>query len=104
MPRAEWSKAPDFAEVAEALKLPTDHIMATLREGATYVALYTPTLYDDVLDRPLEEPPVYRVGLRRDRDGILRLASIPHELPSFYTRLRALVESRLPESGGGDVT
>lgn len=96
MPRAEWRGAPDFAEVAEALNVPTDHIMAVMREQATYVVLYTPSLEG-------YEPPVYRVGLRRDRDGILRPADLAHELPSFYTRMRALIEARRMENdGGGD--
>lgn len=60
--RTEWRKAPDFAEVAEALGCNTVDIMAMLPDR---VVLYTPS--PDVPD-----PVIWAAFLYRDADEILR--------------------------------
>lgn len=64
-PRVEWTKRASFAQVAEALGVDTDHIMAVQNE----LVLYTPKL-DAGADSQ-----VWAAELERDDAGVLRVAS-----------------------------
>jgi hypothetical protein len=82
--RAEWRGAADFAEVAEALGVPTDRVLLIqaarpATDAADVVAVYSADPDDTTLSI---------VDLRRDRDGILRLASVPLRRPGLWERIR----------------
>jgi hypothetical protein len=89
-----------FAEVAEALGIPTDHIMGTVTAGPRRVlVLYTPSLEGT-------NPPVYRQMLQRTGwGGVYRPMGEPEVVEGFYERLRGVMEDRgwklPPESGEG---
>jgi hypothetical protein len=76
MTRYEWHKAPDFAEVAEVLGIPTDCVMA-MRPGQEQVLVLW-TASDD-RDLPPEQVTVKAVAMKRDGDGILRLVDLPRD-------------------------
>ena len=63
--RVEWRGRTDFAEVAEALGVPTNHIMGTVPQDGRLFVMFTLTLDP-------EEPDVYSAGFSRGVDGILR--------------------------------
>jgi hypothetical protein len=67
----EWKRRNDFAEVAEALSVSTDAIMASVMIGNDegWLALYTPEHAADPFDSI-----VHRALLARDADGVLRMA------------------------------
>lgn len=85
--------APDFAEVAETLKVPTDHIMAMREGGEGFLVLYTPSLPDD-LDPLTDNPDVYSVSLRRDSDGILVRFGEPSLMPGAWENIRRQMEGK----------
>jgi hypothetical protein len=68
-PRAQWARATDFAEVAEALGIATDHLMARLDDPSGVVTAMYSTHVDD------EAAAVRIAALTRDPDGILRVRS-----------------------------
>lgn len=86
--KVAWAVAPDFAEVAEVLKLPTDHIMGMHEKGGEFLVLYTPVL-DDALD---DDPDVYSVTLKRDADGILVAFGQPELRPGMWAEIRQRME------------
>lgn len=59
-PHVRWGRAPDFAEVAEALGVNTVDVMAYMDSGAV---LFTPNPED-------EDPMVFMALISRDADGI----------------------------------
>lgn len=82
-----WASGPDFAEVAEALHVPTNHIMSmqTQPDGSV-LAFYTPSLPEVLTDD--DEPEVFGMGFRRDADGILQPLGEPLLRPGFWKQLR----------------
>lgn len=73
---AEFRGRVDFAEVAEALGVTTDKVVAAgFLDGGLVAAMYTPDHAEDPLDSI-----VYRTALRRDREGILRTIAPPEDL------------------------
>ena len=87
-----WAKAPEFAEVAEALKIPTDHIVAMLpqKQQSEFTVLYTPELPENLTHE--SNPDVYAVVLKRDRSGILRAATDPVLRPGYWEGVRRRIE------------
>jgi len=91
----EWHKALDFAEVAEALGVPTDCIMAARNpEGGQVTVFYTPE------DSDLENPTILAATLRRGADGVLFLASQPEEQVGMWDSLKADIEGKLRDQFG----
>lgn len=91
--KAEWKKAPDFAEYAEALGIRTTQVMAA-QLGETTVVLYTPELDEDDLD---PETPLVAAWLVRDGDGIPRVIE-RRLLEGFdWSQLEADIAQRLAE-------
>lgn len=84
---AEWKKAPDFAEVAEALGINTVDVMAMLPDQ---VVLFTPYPND-------EDPVIYSARLFRDRDGIL--CSGPRRRVGSLASWREQMQSLLEKMG-----
>lgn len=73
-PRAEWKPGAAFAEFAETLGIPTDHIMgATRNSRGEWTVLWS----GDDVNPGGRDAPVKRGILRRDDDGILRLVHLP---------------------------
>jgi len=69
----EWRRAPEFAEIAEALKLSTDQIvMARVGDPRGILVMYTP----DEEGRP----PFWRARLVRDDNDLLVIDGTPEEL------------------------
>ena len=65
-PEFEWHKAVDFAEVAEAIGIPTTQVAAIhFADDNVIVAIYTAEPGDH------DDHTVWTVMLRRDADGIL---------------------------------
>jgi hypothetical protein len=79
--KTEWHRAPDFAEIAEAIGVETTAIMGASDPRRTTVhVLYTP--------EPEQYPPtIYAITLKRDRDGILQRASVPVEQTGMWQKL-----------------
>lgn len=92
--RVAWAKSPEFAEVAEALGCPTDHIIATQFTDGFYVALYTPNMPDD-LDPLTDDPPIYEAAFSRDADGILVKYGVPKLSGTKWSDIRAQMEEEL---------
>jgi len=89
VPHYEWRRAPDFAEVAEALGVPTTSVFAvTTQEGLWLVIYNQEGDPEDLLSSTL---------LRRDRDGILRMAVSPTVHPDLWGRIRRGVEEKLDD-------
>lgn len=94
-----WAIAPQFAEVAEALNVRTDQIMAmgtnlpgVPPERGTFHVLYTP-----VSGEPVR---VYAATLKRDADHVLVLFGQPIELPGYWEALTRRLEEELPRRFG----
>jgi hypothetical protein len=88
---AEWKKAHDFAEVAEALGVNTDAVIGMVPDR---IVLFTPEPGDVI----------YRASLGRDADGILR-ATPPVPLApmaDFESDVVSLFEQTVDEKGDGD--
>ena len=64
--RSEWAPRTAFAEVAEALGVATDEVMAAVRRGDRVFVLYSTDTSD--LDSAL----VHEAILEPDADGVLR--------------------------------
>jgi len=80
--KAEWHKAPAFAEVAEALGINTSQIMAAANPASNLVVVvYTEEMADDISYEEARQANVYTVALRRGSDGILFVASQPLVAP-----------------------
>lgn len=92
--RVNWASGPSFAEIAEVLKVPTDHIMAMHQQGETFIVLYTPVLPDD-LDLMTDEPEVYSASVKRDADGIPVVFGEPELRPGMWANIRAQMEEGL---------
>jgi hypothetical protein len=88
--RAEWKSRDQFAELAEAVGLPTDHIISAVNPpgtpGGTFVVLYS-------RDIVTKDTPVYSVVLVRDEQGILRRAAQERVIPDFWAGLRRTLGS-----------
>lgn len=85
--RTEWRGRVFFHDVAEAIGIPSDLVLA-LRGGkdGTLFALYT-TEADETLIRS--------VLLRYDRDGILRVATVPREHPGLWEEIKRGADARI---------
>jgi hypothetical protein len=87
VPRVEWRRAPDFAEVAEALGVPTTSILAvTTQEGLWLVYYNQEGDPEDLLSSTL---------LRRGQDGILFMAISPSVHPGLWDRITRGIEDKL---------
>lgn len=83
--RAEWRGRSDFAEIAEALDVPTTAIMAAhAPQSDSVLVLYSPDVEND-------ETTIFRAMLRRSVDGTLFVVE-RFELPGFWEQLRAEIE------------
>lgn len=94
-PEVRWSKGADLAEYAEALNVPTNHIMAVRLEGRDALVLYTPTL-----PAGDEAPHIFEVTLRRDNDKVLHAIRLPVEVPGMWDTIVANVEHSLRDKFG----
>ena len=90
--RAEWHGKVDFAEVAEALSVTTEQIMAAISPHSEDVlVLFTP-------GDPNEYPPkVFSAQLKRDTDGVLVCISAPVYRPGWWEKITEEVEARLKQ-------
>lgn len=90
--KAVFRNGPDFAEVAEALHVPTDHVLAALptQEQNAYTILYSKEFPPD-LDVMRDSPEVFGARLTRGPDGILVLVG-EKLLPGAWAELRRHME------------
>lgn len=93
--RVEWRKAPDFAEVAEALRIPTSLVFALRNPTSSSVlAFYTENATSTL---------IYSVTLLRGVDGTLYVASIPEPHPGMWKQITENIERSLDDRfGPGD--
>jgi hypothetical protein len=92
-PRVKWKRAPDFAEIAEALGVATTQIMAVQNPlGADLLVLYTPD--------PDEETRVFAARVRRGVDGVLFRAVEDVELPGMWEKIQTDIEEHMREEFG----
>ena len=85
-PDLRWRKGHAFHEFAEALNLPTDHIVSVVQNpafGKALVVMFTPEQTEEV----------YAVVVERDDDGILRPSNTPHHIPNFFENLKRSLEA-----------
>ena len=90
--RAEWHDRVDFAEVAEALGIETEDIMAMLPEQ---IVIFTTDTHDD------EKSKLWASKLGRDADGIL-IAATPtfvSTAATFHEQAKTGIEQKLREAG-----
>ena len=66
--RTRWAHGPDFAEVAEALGVRTDQVMAMLPRDGIVTVMFTPK----------DHGRIWAASLERDRGGILQAVNV-HE-------------------------
>ena len=92
-PKTEWHGRSAFAEYAEAIGVPTDHIMAASRIGSETVVMYS----QDVTTDP---PAIFGVKLARSPDGVLRQVTAPRELPGMWEEIQHKVESDITKKFG----
>lgn len=89
--KPEWKGAAYFAEFAEAIGVPTDHVVTvtsmSLPRGS-FMVLYS-------RDVEHEDTPVFARVFKRDGDGILRPDSAEREIPDFWKDLKATMEREL---------
>jgi hypothetical protein len=88
--RVEWVRAPDMAEVAEALGVPTTQVLLvgpTPQEG-TLLVVYNPE----------PDGALHSVLMRRNsRDGILRRRSKPREHVGLWEDIEREIKEQLGE-------
>jgi len=91
----QWHRGVDFHEVAEALGVPTDCIMAARNpESGSVVVFWTPEGSDP------KEPTIMAATLKRGQDGVLFLASQPEERVGMWEEIRASIEGKMREQFG----
>lgn len=90
-PRVKWTGRTDFAEAAEALKIPTDQVMAvTLRDDGRLTVMWSDGVDDDA--------PICASVLARDRQGVPVVVA-NRMLGQTVGQLFAELRSRLEDSG-----
>jgi hypothetical protein len=88
--RVEFRNAPDFAEVAEALGVPTNMVLTvTGTEGGGVLAFYSPD-YDTKGDKT-----IWVQELRRGPDGIFIKFGLAHPQPGMWERMEEDLQRRL---------
>ncbi len=91
MTRTEWTDRTAFAEIAEALGVPTDMIMAVHSDG---VVLWTDNADDD-------DEPIWFARVGRDADGVMVVG--PRQstgtIGEFKSRMDAAMRETFPEAG-----
>jgi hypothetical protein len=91
--RTEWRKRTDFAEIAEALGVRTDQVMAAKNPNSAEVFV--------VFTKGDEYPPlVYTTFLRRRAGGVLYVAVEPIEQPGMWEQIVKDVDERLGKKFG----
>jgi len=96
-PRSEWRLRRDFAEIAEALGINTDQIMAATRSDDLVIALFMNPPDEHGFD---PDEPIFGARLARDEDGILRVIGRPVTALMNYAELRAEIERQM---GNGEL-
>ena len=86
-PRAEWTDRTKFAEVAEALGVSTEYILAVSDNG---IVLWTPS--------QTPEGDIWRGRLERDADGVLHV--IHKEFSSTVADMQEMIRKTLEEKLG----
>ncbi len=86
-PDAKWASAHQLAEVAEALAIPTDLVMASRTDSSGITTV--------MFSRPEDIERIFTVLLRRDGASILRRHSVPVELPGGWEAIRRRIEEEL---------
>lgn len=86
MPNAEWRGRAAFAEVAEALSLRTDQVMAAMQADGLWTVLWS----DHLEDGADVDTPVTATRLQRDDAGVLHIISTTDAgtLGSFLDAMR----------------
>lgn len=92
--KTEWHRAPDFAEFAEALGVPTDCIMAAMPGPKKATVLYTAEPDEHGFD---PDEPILCAYLARDGDGILRTLDVPIMLGLTWRDIEANVERAMEQ-------
>jgi len=85
--KMEWKGRAAFAQMAEALMLPTNVIVAVVGNGTEPTVLYSPGLLADFDPADPEQMRVFVAPLAMDATGILRVVDEPVELPEFWKHL-----------------
>lgn len=93
LPKTQWAGRSEFAEYAEAIGVPTDHIMAASEIGGDTVVMYS----KDVTTDP---PVIFGVKLARSPDGVLRQVTSPRELPGMWEEIQRNVEQKVTQRFG----
>jgi hypothetical protein len=90
----KWRGRADFAEIAEALDVTTEAIMAAMPDGDEVFVLWTPK------DSDPGDLTIVSGVLQRGTDGVLFLASGPQEQPGMWEEITSTVERRLKDTLG----
>jgi hypothetical protein len=90
--RAEWKKAADFAEYAEALDIRTEQILAVL-PGDVHIVAFTQTVDP-------EDPDLWTAGFQRDSDEILRQVLPTTRREGMLSEMHKSIEQRMREHFG----
>jgi hypothetical protein len=86
VPRVEWRPGPDFAEVAEALGIPTDQVMTIKIEPDGAITAF----YQKDPNKTL----LWSQVLRRDADDVLIRFGLSHPHPGMWEGIEAEARRR----------
>ena len=91
-PDVRWASGPQFAEVAEALRVDTHQIIGVMaKDGDFHMVLYTPQPCSDWLPG-MPSPEVFRAILRRGEDGILYEPTAAIPMPGYWDQVLEQIE------------
>lgn len=93
--RQRWADRTEFAEVAEALGVPTNQIMASMEYEGLVSTMFTKTGDCD------ESTPIYGACLVRGADAVLHVAAEP-EVHGTWGDILAIMETTSERGGDGD--
>lgn len=88
--RVEWTRRVSFAEVAEALDVPTTLVLLVETRGEIADAETAVAVYAESEDDPTD---LRYVELGRGADGVLRATSVPVAMPGLWERIEAALDS-----------
>lgn len=94
--KAEWGKAPDFHEYAEALGITTRQIMGVKAGGGKEtIVLFSPDVEDD-LD---PETPIFATPVARDHDDIVKVVGETTMLSITWGEMQRELDRRMEGLG-----
>lgn len=94
--RTAWANRDAFAEVAEALKIPTDQIVSMLNVHGNIMVMYCPEPYNEAKPREQE---IWAAVFKRDADEILFLVA-NRKSDLTWAEIEAKIEEGMREKFG----